>query len=112
MKNIEKETLEKVITELVPLQAGNASLSVAIDRVRRMHKAVHERLRHIEIHLPHERAPVSLPVLQQEREFGHATLREVNGHDEEMTCDNCSWAACCTCAWDLYNTNGDCLLSK
>lgn len=35
-------------------------------------------------------------------------------HNEtcECTCDTCLDATRCSCAYDSYNTNGDCLLSK
>ena len=28
------------------------------------------------------------------------------------TCNECSHNSSCKCAWDCYNTNGDCLMSK
>jgi len=43
------------------------------------------------------------------------TLRDdfidINGK-LECTCDNCLDVTRCGCAYDAYNTNGDCLLSK
>jgi len=31
---------------------------------------------------------------------------------EKYTCDECSITRTCTLAYDLYNTNGDCLADK
>lgn len=31
---------------------------------------------------------------------------------DTMTCDDCPNARRCNCAWDAYNTGGDCLASK
>jgi hypothetical protein len=31
---------------------------------------------------------------------------------DEMTCNRCVDADTCSLAWDLYNTNGDCLADK
>ena len=31
---------------------------------------------------------------------------------EEMTCTTCPSAKDCDLAWDLYNTDGDCLMDK
>lgn len=31
---------------------------------------------------------------------------------ESMTCSKCSESGTCEFAWDLYNTDGDCLASK
>lgn len=34
------------------------------------------------------------------------------GEPPEFTCDNCAHMPECSLAFDLYNTNGDCLASK
>lgn len=31
---------------------------------------------------------------------------------DEMTCNNCDQVTFCELAWDLYNTQGDCLAMK
>lgn len=31
---------------------------------------------------------------------------------EDMTCHDCEHTGTCEFAWDLYNTNGDCLAQK
>lgn len=32
--------------------------------------------------------------------------------DKTFTCDTCGFVKSCVFAWDLYNTDGDCLASK
>jgi hypothetical protein len=67
---------------------------------------------------PDYRSPVRLWQLVEER--GRARLAMLRHHtppdklDEwvEFTCDSCPHARCCKLAFDLYNTDGDCLAEK
>lgn len=70
-----------------------------------------------------DRLPVSAEALAEQR---RAALRhhlvmlhhpedvpaDAEVRDVEFTCDKCEWAPSCELAFDLYNTNGDCLADK
>gem|GEM_PF-4086041 len=44
--------------------------------------------------------------------FAQLGLDEAAAHKLVLTCDTCSDAPTCEYAFDLYNTDGDCLASK
>lgn len=50
----------------------------------------------------------------EENSFYYAQLGfdETTAHELVLTCDTCSDAPVCEYAFDLYNTDGDCLASK
>ena len=70
-----------------------------------------------------DREPVSADVLAEERRHALRFNLEVVHYPDpvppgtairevEFTCDGCGHAPSCALAFDLYNTDGDCLASK
>ena len=57
----------------------------------------------------------AVPLTEEELEEEKVKLREhyaPHGFDIGTTCEECGLRFTCKLAFDAYNTNGDCLLSK
>jgi hypothetical protein len=50
--------------------------------------------------------------IEKLKDWFEKETKTVYGIKEECTCDNCPDVLRCSLAYDLYNTCGDCLLSK
>lgn len=63
---------------------------------------------------PWTRDPIPVERLAAEREASVRICVDVLGWKPPIvfTCDDCSFAPRCMLAFDAYNTDGDCLLSK
>lgn len=57
---------------------------------------------------PKPRTPPTSEQLAYAKEMGWL----VHGNVGEFTCHNCAQATTCRSAWDLYNTNDECLEDK
>jgi hypothetical protein len=56
--------------------------------------------------------PLSLIELMAERKDMRARNNELGYTPDSYTCDDCAFAPRCKLAFDAYNDQGDCLLSK
>jgi hypothetical protein len=55
----------------------------------------------------------SLVTMRELAAEGLARLNSIDSpEDAKFTCDHCPWLKSCVFAFDLYNTNGDCIALK